>query len=47
MGDAEGFVNGSTLRRPKGVLLDYGGTLVEEAGFDPRAGNVWLLGQAA
>ena len=47
MGDAEGYVNRSTLRRPKGVLLDYGGTLVEEAGFDPRAGNVWLLGQAA
>ena len=35
------------LKRPKGVLLDYGGTLVEEAGFDPRAGNVWLLKQAS
>ena len=40
-------MNGSTLSRPRGVLLDYGGTLVEEAGFDPRAGNVWLLGQAS
>ena len=39
-------MNGLALRRPKGVLLDYGGTLVEEAGFDPRAGNTWLLGQA-
>jgi putative hydrolase of the HAD superfamily len=38
---------GSLLPRPKGVLLDYGGTLVEEAGFDPRAGNEWLLGQAS
>jgi putative hydrolase of the HAD superfamily len=35
------------VKRPKGVLLDYGGTLVEEAGFDPRAGNVWLLEQAS
>jgi putative hydrolase of the HAD superfamily len=34
------------MRRPKAVLLDYGGTLVEEAGFDPRAGNEWLLKQA-
>ncbi len=35
------------MRRPKGVLLDYGGTLVEEAGFDLRAGTVWLLKQAS
>lgn len=35
------------MKRPKGVLLDYGGTLVEEAGFDPRAGNVWLLKAAS
>ena len=35
------------MKRPKGVLLDYGGTLVEEAGFDPRAGNAWLLAQAS
>jgi FMN phosphatase YigB (HAD superfamily) len=51
MGDDAGFggraAHGSTIPRPKGVLLDYGGTLVEEAGFDPRAGNVWLLGQAS
>ena len=35
------------MKRPKGVLLDYGGTLVEEAGFDPRAGNAWLFAQAS
>lgn len=35
------------MKRPKAVVLDYGGTLVEEAGFDPRAGNEWLLKQAA
>jgi HAD superfamily hydrolase (TIGR01509 family) len=29
------------------VLLDYGGTLVEELGFDARAGNAWLLAHAA
>lgn len=32
---------------PKGVLLDYGGTLVEEIGFDARAGNEALLELAA
>jgi putative hydrolase of the HAD superfamily len=31
---------------PKGLLLDYGGTLVEEVGFDPRAGNELLLTRA-
>jgi hypothetical protein len=31
---------------PKGLLLDYGGTLVEEAGFDARAGNELLLTRA-
>ena len=35
------------MKRPKGILLDYGGTLVEEAGFDPHAGNTWLLAQAS
>lgn len=35
------------MKRPKGLLLDYGGTLVEEAGFDPHAGNSWLLEQAS
>lgn len=39
-------MNGATEPRPGGVLLDYGGTLVEEAGFDLRAGTAWLLGQA-
>lgn len=28
---------------PKGILLDYGGTLVEETGFDARGGNEALL----
>ena len=31
---------------PKGLLLDYGGTLVEEVGFDPRAGHELLLARA-
>jgi putative hydrolase of the HAD superfamily len=31
---------------PKGLLLDYGGTLVEEVGFDPRAGNKLMLARA-
>ena len=33
--------------RPQGVLLDYGGTLVEEVTVDLRAGNEWLLSQAS
>ena len=33
--------------QPKGILLDYGGTLVEELEYDERAANEWLLGQAA
>src|SRR5215471_21254439 len=32
---------------PKGILLDYGGTLVDEIGFDARAGNEALLKLAA
>ena len=32
---------------PKGILLDYGGTLVEEVGFNARAGNEALLKLAA
>jgi hypothetical protein len=32
-------------RQPKGILVDYGGTLVEED-FNPRAGTEWLLSQA-
>ena len=35
------------VKRPKGILLDYGGTLVDEAGFDARAGNTWMLAQAS
>jgi putative hydrolase of the HAD superfamily len=31
---------------PKGLLLDYGGTLVEEVRFDPRAGSEALLARA-
>ena len=33
--------------RPRGMLLDYGGTLVEEAAFDPRAGMQILLTHVA
>lgn len=32
---------------PKGILLDYGGTLVEECGYDIRAGNEALWARAA
>jgi putative hydrolase of the HAD superfamily len=32
--------------RPKGLLLDYGGTLVEEVRSDARAGNEALLARA-
>jgi len=35
------------LRRPKGVLVDYGGTLVQETGYDPRLGHEFLLSRAA
>lgn len=31
---------------PKGLLLDYGGTLVEEVSVDLRAGNEWMLSRA-
>jgi hypothetical protein len=31
---------------PKGLLLDYGGTLVEEVRSDARAGNEALLARA-
>src|SRR5207247_3726161 len=34
------------LAHPKGLLLDYGGTLVEEVGFNPCAGNKLLLARA-
>jgi hypothetical protein len=32
--------------QPKGLLLDYGGTLVEEVAFDPRAGHESLFARA-
>ena len=32
---------------PKGLLIDYGGTLVEEYSSDERAGNEWLFARAA
>jgi len=35
------------ITRPRGLLFDYGGTLVEEVGFDTRAGNEMLLTRAA
>lgn len=36
-----------TVSAPKGLLLDYGGTLVEETSFDPQAGNIKLHSLAA
>ena len=33
--------------QPGGLLVDYGGTLVEEVAFDTRAGNEWLLSRAS
>ena len=32
--------------RPRGILFDYGGTLVEEVEFNTRAGLAWLLSRA-
>ena len=32
---------------PKGLLFDYGGTLVEELSVDLRAGHEWLLARAS
>jgi hypothetical protein len=40
-------MNMQPQKPPKGVLLDYGGTLVEEVEFDARAGNELLLARAA
>ena len=34
-------------KRPRGVLLDYGGTLLEEAGYDLRAGVAAMLARAS
>lgn len=33
-------------KRPRGILFDYGGTLVEEVEFNSRAGLAWLLSRA-
>jgi putative hydrolase of the HAD superfamily len=35
------------LTTPKGLLFDYGGTLVEEVSVDLRAGHEWLLSRAS
>jgi putative hydrolase of the HAD superfamily len=35
------------MRTPRGFLLDLGGTLIREDGYDLRAGNEWLLARAA
>lgn len=35
------------MNRPKAILLDYGGTLVEELGANPRAGNELMLSHAS
>jgi HAD superfamily hydrolase (TIGR01662 family) len=32
---------------PKGLLFDYGGTLVDEVSVDPRGGHEWLLSRAS
>ena len=36
----------TALARPKAILLDYGGTLVEELGYDPRIGAELMLSRA-
>jgi hypothetical protein len=36
-----------TQMAPQGLLIDYGGTLVEEVSVDLRAGNEWLLSRAS
>lgn len=38
--------NDYALKRPRGMLFDYGGTLVEEVSFNARAGLDWLLARA-
>ena len=37
----------TVTRRPRGILLDYGGTLVVEAGYDPVAGNRAMLARVS
>ena len=36
----------ASLRRPRALLFDYGGTLVEELAFDTAAATEWLLERA-
>jgi len=38
---------GSQLVKPGAILADFGGTLIEEAGYDLHAGNEWLLSRAS
>jgi putative hydrolase of the HAD superfamily len=35
------------LSKPDAVLFDFGGTLVEESGYDLHAGNTWVLSRAS
>jgi len=35
------------MNRPRGLLFDFGGTLVEEVAYDPHAGTTALLAAAA
>jgi putative hydrolase of the HAD superfamily len=37
----------TSMPTARGLLFDYGGTLVEEVSVDPRAGNEWLLARAS
>jgi HAD superfamily hydrolase (TIGR01662 family) len=47
--EASAYVRGhaKSTAAPRGLLFDYGDTLAEEAGFDVRAGNEWLLSRAS
>lgn len=40
-------MNSSLHMTPRGLLLDYGGTLVDEVSVDLRAGNAWMLAHAS
>ena len=35
------------MKRPRGILFDFGGTLIEEVGYDPHTGTAALLATAA
>ena len=47
MGSSAARANPRPLARPRGVLVDYGGTLVEEVDYDATAGNRALLALAS